>query len=68
MKALQAAAPPTRSSSPRQFARGNRPSTRSHALSLLGANVYFQSETLDLSGLSDTVRTSNSVELTTGLY
>ncbi|MEC7724278.1 MAG: hypothetical protein VYD05_02110, partial [Planctomycetota bacterium] len=38
------------------------------SVSLLGANVYFQAATLDLSGLSDTVRTSNGVEITTGLY
>ena len=36
------------------------------SVNLLGANVYFQAATLDLSGLSDTVRTSNGVEATTG--
>jgi len=31
-----------------------------------GASLYFQAATLDLSGLSDTVRTSNGVEAVTG--
>jgi len=35
--------------------------------SALGASVYFQSATLDLTVLSDTVRTSNGVQGTTGL-
>jgi V8-like Glu-specific endopeptidase len=37
-------------------------------VSALGANLYFQSATLDLSVLSDTTRTSNGVAITTGLY
>ena len=38
------------------------------SVSLAGASLYFQAATLDLSGLSGTVRTSNGVEITTGLY
>jgi len=38
------------------------------SVSLLGTNLYFQAATLDLGGLGDTVRTSNGVEATTGLY
>jgi len=37
-------------------------------VSALGASLYFQSATLDLSVLSDSTRTSNGVAITTGLY
>ncbi|MEC8251745.1 MAG: hypothetical protein VX044_00925 [Planctomycetota bacterium] len=37
------------------------------SISTTGFDLYFQSATLDLSGLSDTVRTSNGVQATTGL-
>ena len=38
------------------------------SVSLLGANVYFQAATLKLSSLGSSLRTSNGVEITTGLY
>ena len=38
------------------------------SVSLLGANVYFQAATLKLSSLGSSLRTSNGVEVTTGLY
>ena len=37
-------------------------------VSALGASLYFQAATLDLTVLSDTTRTSNGVAITTGLY
>ena len=37
------------------------------SVSATGFDLYFQGATLDLSGLSDSTRTSNGVQATTGL-